>query len=118
MLFSKTAFRGFELGLTLDYHLSTCTRGQKSLQDDLKAFLVAETKDLDTGQLPKTIFGAKPDKYRGYSAMQKAIRRGDALYGWRAAHALYMAKDLSSMWRGSLWSRSKTSAPATRTASR
>ena len=31
--------------------------------------------------------------------MQKAIRRGDALYGWRAAHALWMAKDASSMWR-------------------
>ena len=99
MLFSKTAFRGFELGLTLDYHLSTCVRGQKSLHEDLRKFLVAECKDLDTSQLPKTLLKSKSDKYRGFSAMQKAIRRGDAVLAWRAAHALLIAGEGSSMWR-------------------
>src|SRR5271166_654229 len=99
LLFSKTALRGFELGLTLDYHLPSCSRGQQSLQSDLRKFLVAETKDLDTSELPKPVLKSKSDKYRGYSAMQKAIRRGDSLLGWRAAHALHASGDGSSMWR-------------------
>jgi hypothetical protein len=99
LLFAETAFRGFELGLTLDYHLPSCRRGVKHLKEDLKAFLLAVTKDLDLEALPKTVFGAKPDKYRAYSEMQKAIRRSDALAAWRPAHALFTAKDASSMWR-------------------
>lgn len=98
-LFAKTVFRGQALGLFLDYHLPDCTRGTGDLHNDLADYLRAEVIGLDVGMLPATHINDKNGRYIAYSAMQKSIRRGDALLAWRAAHALMGAKESSSVWR-------------------
>ena len=99
-LFSKWVFKAHEMGHRFDFHLPICERSQADLKAVLATFVAEAAPAVDLSSLSRPILGDAAGKWKAFSAMQKAIRRGNFHQAWRSAHALqHGGVHRDAMWR-------------------
>ena len=98
-IFSKWVFRAHDRNLRFDFHIPICDRTQSELKSVLATFIAEEAKEISLAGLTTPILKSEGDKWKAFSAMQKAIRRGLFHEAWRSAHALWAAGQGDAMWR-------------------
>lgn len=100
LLFSKWVFAAHAKGIRLDFHLPICNGSQVQLREALTATALALSAEIDVEGLTATELPNEGAKWKAFSALQKAIRRGDFLNAWRPCHALMKAPGQDKqMWR-------------------